>query len=68
MLLFILTMLGVLLTCRRRYFVGFRDAMRFKAKGEFNEAWLPRFDLARPPQRHFRWNMDYNGDISGWQL
>ncbi|CAG8092439.1 unnamed protein product [Penicillium nalgiovense] len=50
------------------YFVGFRDAMPFKAKGTFGEEWFPRFDLAKPPQSHCRSNRDSNGDISGWQL
>ena len=49
------------------YFVGFRDAERFEAKGTFGEEWLPRFDLARPP-RPYRWDKDYNGDISNWKI
>ncbi|KAJ5840041.1 uncharacterized protein N7525_005229 [Penicillium rubens] len=58
----------VRLTYPYSYFVGFRDAMPFKAKGTFGEEWFPRFDLAKPPQRHYRSNRDYNGDISDWQL
>ncbi|CAG8129069.1 unnamed protein product [Penicillium nalgiovense] len=50
------------------YFVGFRDAMPFKAKGTFGEEWFPRFDLAKPPQSHCRSDRDSNGDILGWQL
>ncbi|CAG8001467.1 unnamed protein product [Penicillium nalgiovense] len=50
------------------YFVGFRDAMPFKAKGTFGEEWLPEFDLAVPPQRNYRWERDYKGDTSGWIL
>ncbi|KAJ5497723.1 hypothetical protein N7453_006774 [Penicillium expansum] len=50
------------------YFVGFRDAMPFDAKGNFGEEWFPRFDLAKPPQRHYRMNRDYKGDISDWKL
>ncbi|KGO75384.1 hypothetical protein PITC_081380 [Penicillium italicum] len=50
------------------YFVGFRDAMPFKAKGDFGEKWLPRFDLAKPPQKPYRMNKDYKGNISDWIL
>ncbi|CDM33106.1 hypothetical protein DTO013E5_5705 [Penicillium roqueforti] len=49
------------------YFVGFRDAEGFKAKGTFGIEWLPRFDLARPP-RSYLWNKSFNGDISDWKV
>ncbi|CAG8890272.1 unnamed protein product [Penicillium egyptiacum] len=50
------------------YFVGFQDAMPFKAKGTVGEEWFPYFDLARPPQRNYRRERDYTGDISEWSL
>lgn len=59
--------LGVRLTYCYSYFVGFRDAEGFKAKGTFGIEWLPRFDLARPP-RSYLWNKSFNGDISDWKV
>lgn len=51
MLLILLITVGVQLTYRYSYFVGFRDSMPFKPNGQSGkplEAWLPDFDLARP--------------------
>ncbi|OQD91262.1 hypothetical protein PENSOL_c056G01400 [Penicillium solitum] len=53
------------------YFVGFRDSMPFKANersGKPHEAWLPNFDLARPPQKNYKWKKDYKGNMEGWKL
>ncbi|KAJ5791881.1 uncharacterized protein N7518_008892 [Penicillium psychrosexuale] len=50
------------------YFVSFRDSKPFKAKGTFGKEWWPEFDLAKPPQRHYQWEIHYNGDVSAWTL
>lgn len=71
MLLLLLILMGIQLTCRYRYFVGFRDSMPFKPKenwDEFYESWLPDFDLAKPPQINFDWKIDYRGNMDGWKL
>lgn len=68
MSLILLTILRLRLTYPYSYFVGFRDAMPFNAKGSFGQEWLPHFDLAKPPQKVYRINGDYNGDISDWKL
>lgn len=71
MLLILLITVAVRLTYRCSYFVGFRDSMPFKVNersGKPLEAWLPDFDLAKAPQKNFKWRIDYKGNMAGWKL
>lgn len=62
---------GVQLTSRYSYFVGFRDSTHFQPNNQSRKplkAWLPDFDLARPPQKNFKWRIDYTENMAGWKL
>ncbi|KAJ5920092.1 hypothetical protein N7516_010950 [Penicillium verrucosum] len=53
------------------YFVGFRDSTHFQPNNQSRKplkAWLPDFDLARPPQKNFKWRIDYTENMAGWKL